>query len=640
MLDWLDAVGNTALIRWLHPLTDRCVHLLLHHLIRDTMECIHRQGILETHANVDASAGDALLSRVIYQGLECDFLGLDQAHSMNKLAVSRTRGGDPHRPPETSTETAMPAWLRFWPFSASSPRPEHDGPDSTVSSQSGIQPYMFSPGNNVPANRALKIGSDESVAVVDAFQESSASNNEQGPCLPTDHLTRRTLLWMTILLALLSFPDEESGEMELPRCHDRGVRQPFRQAFAAALEQTTPESPRNVAAHGDRGPQAAHESTLDVLHRREHRHMRSIVLPQLHDVVVWWLFYTEGSYLLYFMTHDSARHWRRYLTARTDPETLLLPLLRMLYLDETNTTAEVLLSTLLMLTDDDGWSLALANRVFEHPILWYREAPLIPGQFTLADIAICILVRFIRRKQKDGPLVSLTIATLSGLAPAAAAAPRPSPPDARVGVPRLFLLFELYWRQWKRYHEQWDDAARTRVLCLLGSVLELLFAVWVAADFEPRQCGVLGDDLINAASHIQQAVRLTGRTCTPMERFFTTLVQMVVATDHDWWGPNREHNAVERPVEALETDASISPSQRFLYASSAPVDGQAPATPESIRDAICSWARHWRRQQSRTMRRLVYRFEEQPGAARARLGPNVWALVARRTGWPVSGALS
>jgi hypothetical protein len=638
LLDWLDAVGNRVLVRWLHPLTYRCVHLLLHHLIRDTLECIQRVRVSETLDEGDGPLSDIYLAPARSEGRAADFLGLDPTEESDrkqprgKSSASSYHGRNAERLIESSNDSAIRSWLPFWPFTAAPSSSGEERLQTASPCRSGKDCPAVDGMEKQPNRTASPATSATYLDTVGASHSGSVSEVEGHSRLPADHLTRRTILSMIVLLALLSFSSDETEERELPRWQGPGGRQPFRTALAAALEQSHNEASADVSKDWRQHHPVANGSMLDasLAHGRHHSH--PISLSKLHDVVVWWLHYPEGAHLLYFLTHDSARHWRRYLVARTDPETLLLPLLHRIYLGTTDVPGELLLSTLLMLVEDDGWCLALASHPLEHPLLWYREAQLVPGRFTLADVAICVLVRWIRRNRKHHPSVCVALATLSGLAPVAAAATsRPNPLDSHVGT-RLFQLFEHFWRLWQRHHEAYDAAARTWLLCSLGSVLELLFAVWVAADFEPRQCGVLGDALINAAPCLLEAIRLTGRTCTPMERFFSSLVEIIAAADGHCFASDR----TERSSEAQDIRQTNAATARLSSATLPLIGGSPAATPESLRDAIGGWARCWRRQQSRGTRRLVYHFEEQPNACHARIWPNIWALIAYRTGWPSS----
>ena len=656
LLDWMDTTKTYALIRRLDARIHRCVELLLGCLVRDTLSRIRKMAGLGSGTIHDATTLESVLLQMATRGQGLNFLELDGKHFAERsteeaLATQSARPAALHA---AVAKRSNWSWFQFWPFvseHANAERVLADAAEADQLAEPSQEPVVSMQQQQQQQQSPSRMHSRAAEAIAPA----GTLHMHRSSALPEDPIARQTVVCMGLLLTLLSLVTDDPDELAQPLFPNQRAGQPFRQALAGVLARTSCETlPAVVDANSEHqrttitttaAAGAAADFGNDAVQTGLHP-VQPLTLSNLHDVCVWWLHYPEGSYLFYFLTYDSAEHWRRYLAVRTDPEIFLLTLLRLLYVESSVDVTELRLATLLLLTEDEGWSRALASHVLEQPVTWYRETSLDADRCTLVDIVIGVLVRCIRRQPLKSPCIRMALAMLVGIAPgavtAAAVAAREGPLPSHLAS-RLWQLFAHFWRRLKRSSEQNPQTDDEYLLSYLGTTIELLFAVWVAADFEPRRCGTLGDTLINAAAELRHAILRTGRAHTPVDRFFAGLMRLlhiqeaeyitVDGVQHPYPGRHTATDGLADDRDALRIPAAGSLPQR-------PTVGQQgvfrdPPDASSVREVFSEWARQWRYQQSFKIKRLVYRFVERPDGCSARIRTRVWNLVAQRTGWPL-----
>ncbi|KAK4535197.1 hypothetical protein CDCA_CDCA04G1222 [Cyanidium caldarium] len=390
--------------------------------------------------------------------------------------------------------------------------------------------------------------------------------------------TSRTLpcLTMIVLLALLVTPAPvaEVDAATDARKHAPRAHYPF---LAALTALTDASRTRRAAPSGD-----ALRSNPLAGGYGEPAGARC-ALNALFEALACWLQEREGAHLLYHLLQERGCSWRVYVAARSDPESIVLPLLHRLYDTARVGGAYLPISCLAMLVEDDGWCDAVAHKRLERSVEWFRERRLEAERTTLADLMLCVLVRLVRRCRGDAYLRTMALAVLSGLALPMGRASRPIPVDPYVPG-RLVALFDLLWRRRApagNVVDSTDDGARRRYL---GTVLEVLFHMLVAAEFDEHKCGPLLFELFNRREALQRALLETGRADSPLDAALQLLMQRYARLQ----GARQRYNTLSVFLPADTAQESL------VTQVAASADAAEPSV-DQVEHMIRQTARHMRR---------------------------------------------
>ena len=139
---------------------------------------------------------------------------------------------------------------------------------------------------------------------------------------------------------------------------------------------------------------------------------------ELHDAIARALPEPSHCLLLYLLLHGN-RDYLDYTLSRTDPETLLLPLLKLLHDSRALSINRLymLLILLLMLSQDAGF-ITTAQKVTIPHVPWYRERLL--GTISLGSLFVVVLVRAVQANlsgAQDAYVHTNCLAALANIAP-------------------------------------------------------------------------------------------------------------------------------------------------------------------------------------------------------------------------------
>ena len=427
--------------------------------------------------------------------------------------------------------------------------------------------------------------------------------------------TSRTLpcLTMTVLLALLVTPAPvaEVDAATDARKHAPRAHYPF---LAALTALTDASHTRRAAPSGD----ALRTNPLSGGYGEPAG--ARCAFNALFEALAAWLQEREGAHLLYHLLQQRGCSWRVYVAARSDPESIVLPLLHRLYDTARVGGAYLPISCLAMLVEDDGWCDAVAHKRLERSVEWFREHRLEAERATLADLMLCVLVRLVRRCRGDAYLRTMALAVLSGLALPMGRASRSIPVDPYVPG-RLVALFDLLGRRRApagNVVDSTDDGARR---CYLGTALEVLFHLLVAAEFDEHKCGPLLFELFNRREALHRALLETGRAHSPLDAALQLLMQRYARLQ----GARQRSNTL--PV-FLPADTA---QESLVTEAAASADAAEPSV-DQVEPMIRQTARHMRRALACPPARLVYHFHANANALPTWHAPAVWAMAESHTG--------
>ncbi|GMH33193.1 hypothetical protein BSKO_01027 [Bryopsis sp. KO-2023] len=151
----------------------------------------------------------------------------------------------------------------------------------------------------------------------------------------------------------------------------------------------------------------------------------------------------ERTTLLLYQLLQSCQPFREYVLVRSDLETLLIPVLRVMYnVNSQNQSELYLLSIILLILSQDASFGSNIHRTFVSGLEWYKERPL--GRTSLGSFLIIILLRTAHQNlanMRDIYLHTNTIAALTNLAGSATGL-------SSHAAQRLLSLVELLGRKY------------------------------------------------------------------------------------------------------------------------------------------------------------------------------------------------
>eukprot|EP00891_Asterochloris_glomerata_P002918 jgi/Astpho2/2918/fgenesh1_pg.00050_%23_160_t len=230
------------------------------------------------------------------------------------------------------------------------------------------------------------------------------------PTSQTSPLGDHALLLLLLLINQAPQPAEHVGQQQQPQAASYS-HNPFR----AALSQLRDADELEKELEGSAGePQGVQGLQSPGMQRKE-------LLRQSPELVSFAGLY--GALSQGTMTEAKASPgFRAYLLVRSDADSLLLPLLELLYATDSSSAPSrmyMVLIILLMLSQDTAWSRQVHRvRLGGRQVSWFRERSL--QGTTLGSLLVIMLLRVAHQhlgQTRDAYLLQNTLATLANLAP-------------------------------------------------------------------------------------------------------------------------------------------------------------------------------------------------------------------------------
>ncbi|KAK9817010.1 hypothetical protein WJX72_008242 [[Myrmecia] bisecta] len=326
----------------------------------------------------------------------------------------------------------------------------------------------------------------------------------------------------------------------------------------------------------------------------------SVSYSGLYDALGKGLVHERSVLLLYSLLHDCV-NFQNYVLVRSDLETMLLPLLQMLYTASSRTPSQMymLLIIILILSQDIAFSQNI-HKIIVPAVPWYKERMLV--KTSLGSLLVILLLRtahYNLSKLKDVYLHTNTLAALANLAPHAAGL-------SAHAAQRLVSLFNMLARRYQRLNNQAN-----------GSIVN-------AADHASNEVQVYAD-FLRIVLEIINCIITTGLAHNP---------ELVYALLHrqEVFEPFRTHPRFAELLENVKV---------MLDFFNAKVEEARLAkgwdwNVEKVLAVIKGNLRHWRPDKLRQFQELRFTYEEETSPEDFFV-PYIWSLVVGNTTIPWNG---
>ncbi|KAH7429697.1 hypothetical protein KP509_09G062000 [Ceratopteris richardii] len=311
----------------------------------------------------------------------------------------------------------------------------------------------------------------------------------------------------------------------------------------------------------------------------------------------------ESSVLLLYSLVHGNRAFLEYVLVRTDIDTLLMPVLEMLYDASRKTSKQIymLLIILLILSQDASFNASIHKLVLP-AVPWYKERLL--NQTSLGSLMVVILIRTVKynlSKLRDVYLHTNCLAVLSNMAPHVHRL-------NAYGAQRLVSLFDMLSRKYMKLADAHGRSADTRLS--MENVVE-------AGDDAPTDLLVY-TDFLRIVLEIINAILSYALPRNP-EVVYALLHQQ------ELFQPFRNHPRFYELIENLYTVLD------FFNARMDAHSNDAEWSVEKVLEIVIANTRSWRGEGMKMFTQLRFTYEEELHPEEFFV-PYVWQLVVSNSG--------
>lgn len=346
------------------------------------------------------------------------------------------------------------------------------------------------------------------------------------------------------------------------------------------------------------------EFDLDIEGNTHGGFLSRIPFAALYDTLGSCLTDESSILLLYSLVHGNSA-FLEYVLVRTDLDTLLMPVLEMLYNAPRQTPNQIymLLIILLILSQDSSFNASVHKLVLPH-VQWYKERLL--TQTTLGSLMIVILIRTVKynlSKLRDVYLHTNCLATLSNMAPHVHRL-------NAYAAQRIVSLFDMLSR---KYIKLADVTANAKLLRLKESLVEGL----EAGEEMPTELHIY-TDFLRIVLEIINAIITYALPRNP---------EVVYALLHrqELFHPFRDHPRFYELIENIYTVLD------FFNARMDTQSSEGEWSVEKVLQIIIANTRSWRGEGIKMFTQLRFTYEEELHREEFFV-PYVWQLVVAQSG--------